>query len=88
MGGQGHPTPIHTPSPSHIHKQHQIAHFCTFRLVHTDGWTDGRTDKQMDGWMDRQADGQKDGRMDGWMDKMDGRRDGWTMPLIELRVFN
>ena len=45
MGGQGHPTPIHTPCPSHKHKKnHQkrsISYFLT--RVHRP------TDQQMDG---------------------------------------
>ena len=45
-GGQGHPTPIHTPSPTHIHKKHlkrSFPHFSTRGHGPTDQRTDRRT---------------------------------------------
>ena len=44
-GEQGHPTPIHTQTPTHKH----LDRF--FPLLHSDG----QTDQQTDGWTDRQS---------------------------------
>ena len=41
MGGQGHPTPIHTPTPSHKH----LDHFSTQMDRRTNRPMDGLTDK-------------------------------------------
>ena len=70
-GGQGRPTPIHTPNPRthlNIQKKYLKRSFLHFfvRSLPTDWptrWTDGRTDRRMDG------------RTDGWMD---GRTDRWA----------
>ena len=45
-GGQGHPTPIHTPSPPHIHKIHlkrSLFHFLTRGYGPTGQRTDGQS---------------------------------------------
>ena len=49
-GGQGHPTPIHTQTPSPTHRQIQSvenARFATFQLDHHK-WMDGPTDQRTD----------------------------------------
>ena len=48
MGGQGHPTPIHTPT----HVQHSYTKSienARFQLNHHVGLTNGPTDRQTDG---------------------------------------
>ena len=58
-GGQGHPTPNHTPTPpqtiKHTQKVFKNACFSTFRLMLTDGLTDGRTDQRTNGLTDGQS---------------------------------
>ena len=51
-GGQGHPTPIHTPTQvqhSNIYKNYQKRSFSTRSPWRTDGPTDQRTDGRTDG---------------------------------------
>ena len=54
MGGQGHPIPNHTPTPTPhtcIHEKYpkrSFFHFSAQSPLRTNGWTDGRTDGRTD----------------------------------------